>query len=248
MDRNDPRPQRLSEFPAGRAREMIDGPRIRWNVLAAAVLLLAAAAAQPSSSLAGADVANERGKKAPDVEVRPVTVHLVEAELLDQDGNRVRFRSDVVKDRLVVIDVFYTTCPLVCPILSATFSDLQDLLGDRLGREVFLVSVSVDPATDIPPRLKEYARRWEAKPGWIFLTGARSDVDRVLQGLGAYAANLADHPAMMLVGDAASGKWARFYGFPTPEMLSAKLDEYRAKREPGWKSGAVAFPDRGTLR
>jgi len=209
---------------------MDGGSRIRWNVLVPAVLFLAVAAGHASSSVAGPEGAREQVGKVLDVEVKPVTVTLADADLLDQDGNRVRFRSDVVKDRMVVIDVFYTTCPLVCPILSATFSDLQDLLGDRLGREVFLVSVTVDPVTDIPPRLKEYARRWDAKRGWIFLTGARPDVDRVLRGLEAYTADFTDHPTMMLVGDAASGEWARFYGFPTPEMLSAKLDEFRAKR------------------
>ena len=225
---------------------MDDGSRIRWNVLVAAILLLAVAAGDASSSAAGDEGAREKGTKGPDVKVRPVTVKLADADLLDQDGNRVRFRTDVVKDRLVVIDVFYTTCPLVCPILSATFSDLQDLLGDRLGREVFLVSVTVDPGTDIPPRLKEYARRWDAKPGWIFLTGAKPDVDRVLQGLEAYAAEFTEHPAMMLVGDAASGEWARFYGFPTPEMLSAKLDEFRAKRKTRREDGAAALPGEGT--
>jgi len=88
----------------------------------------------------------------------------------------------------------------------------------------------VDPATDIPPRLKEYARRWDAKPGWIFLTGAKADVDRVLQGLGAYAPDFTEHPAMILVGDAAGGEWARFYGFPTPRMLLERVDGFRAKR------------------
>jgi protein SCO1/2 len=227
-------------------RAMDDGSRIRRNVLVAAILLLAVAAGVAPSSVAGDEGAREKGRKAPDAEVKPVTVKLADADLLDQDGNRVRFRSDVVKDRLVVIDVFYTTCPLVCPILSATFSDLQDLLGDRLGREVFLVSVTVDPVTDIPPRLKEYARRWDAKPGWIFLTGARPDVDRVLRGLEAYAADFTDHPAMMLVGDAASGEWARFYGFPSPEMLSAKLDALRAKRKARREEGAAALPGEGT--
>jgi len=203
--------------------------------LAATALLLAVVAAWASPPAAAAEEAGAAETTAPNVDVKPVTVKLADADLLDQDGNRVRFRSDVVKDRLVVIDVFYTTCPLVCPILSATFSDLQDLLGDRLGREVFLVSITVDPGTDIPPRLKEYARRWDAKPGWIFLTGAKPDVDRVLQGLEAYAADFTDHPAMMLVGDAARGEWARFYGFPGPDVLLAKLDEFRAKRESGGK-------------
>jgi len=108
------------------------GLRSRWKFLGPAILFLAAASAGVSAAGDG----GERGKTGagPDTEVRPATVNLPDVELLDQDGNRVRFRSDVVKDRLVVIDAIYTTCPLVCPILSATFSDLQELLGDRLGK------------------------------------------------------------------------------------------------------------------
>ncbi|RJP20907.1 MAG: SCO family protein [Deltaproteobacteria bacterium] len=171
--------------------------------------------------------------EAADVEVKSVAVRLPDLELLDQDGNRVRFRSDVVKDRIVVIDVVYTTCPLVCPILSAVFADLQDALGTRLGVDVFLISVSVDPVTDIPPRLKEFASRWEARPGWLFLTGQKLHIDEVLQGLGAYTPDFTDHPAMILVGDAASGSWTRFYGFPTPAMVMARIEELTSRRRAG---------------
>jgi protein SCO1/2 len=155
----------------------------------AAIPLLLFAALLPVPAHAASEAA--------EVEAKPVAVKLPDLELLDQDGNRVRFRSDVVKDRIVVIDVLYTTCPLVCPILSAVFADLQDALGTRLGADVFLVSVSVDPVTDIPPRLKEFAGRWEARPGWTFLTGQKIHIDRVLEGLGAYTPDFTDHPAMI---------------------------------------------------
>jgi protein SCO1/2 len=183
--------------------------------------------------MASAEEGRKPEQKVQSVESSPVTVKLADAELLDQDGNRVRFRNDVVKDRLVVIDVFYTTCPLVCPIFSAVFSDLQDVLGDRLGREVFLISISVDPVTDTPTRLKEHAQRWEARPGWIFLTGTKPNLDQVLQGLDAYTADFTNHPTMVLVGDGARGGWARFDGFPTPEMLLEKLHVLREKRGTG---------------
>jgi len=167
---------------------------------------------------------------AKEAEVRPVTIKLADVDLVDQDGKQVKFASDVIKDRLAVIDLVYTTCPLVCPILSATFANVQNALGDRLGKEVVLISVSVDPATDIPPRLKEYAKKWDAKPAWRFLTGAKGNVDKVLQGLNAYTPNFADHPTMTLVGDGAGGGWTRFYGFATPEQILGKLEELRAAR------------------
>lgn len=170
------------------------------------------------------------------VESGAVQVKLVDLPLLDQDGKTVRFRNDVVGDRIVVIDTFFTTCGLICPILGAIFMELQELAGGRLGRDVALVSISVDPLTDIPPRLKKYSEQWEARPGWIFLTGGKSNVDQVLAGLGLYAANFADHPSSILVGDGKTGEWTRFYGFATPEQLMERIRELTVKRAAGGKS------------
>lgn len=180
----------------------------------------------------------ETGKKAAKeekVESRPAQVKLVDLPLLDQDGKEARFRTDVVGDRIVVLDTFFTSCGLICPILGAIFMELQEMAGDRLGRDVVLVSLSVDPLTDIPPRLKRYSEQWEARPGWIFLTGAKSNVDQVLSGLGLYSANFADHPSAILVGDGKSGEWTRFNGFATPEQLMEKVAQLTAKRKSGGK-------------
>jgi len=175
--------------------------------------------------------AADQKTREPDVESRPVQVKLQDLQLVDQNGKKVRFRSDVIGDKLVAIDVFFSTCGLVCPILSAIFADLQDQLGDRLGRDVLLVSITVDPKTDVPRRLKEYATRWDAKPGWIFLTGEKHDVDRVLEGIGAYTVDFASHPTMILVGDGRSGDWTRFYGFATPDQVMGRIRELTTARQ-----------------
>jgi protein SCO1/2 len=169
-------------------------------------------------------------KDATGVDAKSVTVRLPDLELLDQDGKRVRFKSDVIGDRLVVIDVIYTTCPVVCPILSAVFANVQDALGDRLGKDVVLVSISVDPVTDVPARLKEYAQKWKARPGWTFLTGDKRNVDEVLRGLNLYAPDLTEHPTVMLVGDGRDGRWRRLYDFPAPARVLGEVDGLRAQR------------------
>jgi protein SCO1/2 len=171
-----------------------------------------------------------------EAEARPIQVKLHDLPLLDQDGKTVRFRTDGIGDRIAVIDTFFTACGLICPILGAIFADLQDQLGDRLGRDVVLVSITVDPGTDIPPRLKKYSEQWEARPGWLFLTGGKPSVDQVLRGLGLYSADFADHPSAFLVGDARSGEWTRFYGFATPEQLMGRITELTEKRKAGGKS------------
>src|SRR3990170_1248503 len=140
-----------------------------------------------------------------EAEARPIEVKLYDLELLDQDGRKVRFASDVVGDRIVVIDTFFTTCGLICPILSAIYADLH-------------------------PRLKEFAGKWEAKPGWVFLTGQKQTVDRVLEGLGFYSADFAAHPAAIVVGDGKSGEWTRYYEFASPEQLLGRVDELSAAR------------------
>lgn len=155
-------------------------------------------------------------------------INLHDITLRDQTGAPVRFRSDVVGDRIVVIDFIYTSCTTVCPVVSAVFSELQEMLGDRLGRDVLLLSLSIDPVTDTPARLHEYATRFESKPGWIWLTGEKDDMERVLRGLGAYTPNFTQHPQQVLVGNGRRGTWTRFYGTPDPARVLARVDELAA--------------------
>jgi len=199
----------------------------------AALALAAAIACFPASA---ATEEAKRGEAPKEISSGSVTVRLHDVLLLDQDGRKVRFPGDVIGGRVVVIDTFFTTCGLVCPILGAIFSDLQEQLGDRLDREVRLISITVDPLTDIPPRLKNYAAQWEARPGWLFLTGEKKTVDRVLEGIGMYSPDFADHPPAFLVGDGKTGEWTRFYGFATPEQLMEKVTELTGKRAAGGKS------------
>jgi protein SCO1/2 len=189
-----------------------------------------AAAMLAVPALSGAE-AGKAGAGEKEVRSGTVKVRLHDVPLLDQDGRKVRFAADVMGERIVVVDTFFTNCGLICPILGAIFSDLQDLLGNLLDREVRLVSFTVDPLTDIPPRLKKYSDQWEARPGWYFLTGEKKDVDHVLTGLGLYSADFTEHPPAFLVGDVREGTWTRFYGFATPEQLMGNIRELLEKRK-----------------
>jgi protein SCO1 len=159
-----------------------------------------------------------------------VEVTLRDAPLVDQDGRTVRLARDLIGDRIVVVDFVFTTCTTICPILSARLARLQDLLGERLGSEVALISISIDPARDTPARLKAYGARFQARTGWSWVTGAKQEVDQVLRGLGAYTASFTGHAPVMLVGDGRTGRWARFNGFPDPARLLAAVDALAAAR------------------
>jgi len=195
---------------------------------ALAVLVLAAALAGPTPIARAEDA--KGGPPPQEVSSGSVAVRLYDVPLLDQDGRKVRFPGDVIGGRVVVIDTFFTTCGLICPILGAIFSDLQEQLGDRLDREVRLISITVDPLTDIPPRLKKYSEQWEARPGWLFLTGEKKAVDRALEGIGMYSPDFSAHPSAFLVGDGREGKWTRFNGFASPEQLRSRVEELLAER------------------
>lgn len=167
---------------------------------------------------------------APPEKTAAVRVQLHDLPLLNQDGRPLRFKSDVIGNRLIAITFTYTTCTTICPILDSIFVKLQDKLGDRLGREVFLYTLSIDPVNDIPPRLKSYAGKLKAKPGWDFLTGNKTNVDKVLSGLDMYSGDILNHTPSILVGDGKSGVWRRFYGFPSADKLLTALNELSAAR------------------
>jgi len=160
-----------------------------------------------------------------------IDVQLHDLELLTQDRKRVRFKSDVIADRLVAMTFIYTTCTTVCPVYNAIFTQLQDLLGERLGTDVVLVTMTLDPARDVPRRMKKEAKKFKAKPGWVYLTGKKQNVDQVLRGLDAYFADFTQHPPMAIVGDGRTGTWKRFNGFPQAERLLAMIDALEAARE-----------------
>lgn len=169
--------------------------------------------------------------KKPAEAAKSADVELLDRTLVDQNGREVKFVSEVIGDKIVVMDFVYTTCTTVCPVLTALFGQVQGQLGERLGEEVVLVSVSVDPTRDTPQRLKAYAAKHDARPGWVWLTGPKSTMDEVLDGLGAYTPNFENHPAMVLVGDGASGTWSRFYGFPNPDRIMEQVDVLEAARK-----------------
>lgn len=141
-----------------------------------------------------------------------------DVELLDQDGKKVRFYTDVLKGKTVIVNAFFTTCTSVCPPMTRNMEKIQKALGDRVGRDVFLVSITVDPSVDTPPRLKEYAQKFHARSGWSFLTGKKENLDWALYKLGQYVENKEDHKTIFIIGNEPTGLWKKAFGM-------ARLDE-----------------------
>jgi protein SCO1 len=149
----------------------------------------------------------------------PAAKYFTDVELLDQNGRKLKFYSDVLKGKTVVINALFTTCTGVCPPISRTFERMQQALGERIGKDVFLVSITVDPETDTPAKLKEYARRFHAGPGWSFLTGKKENVDQALYKLGQYVEEKTQHTSILIVGNEATGLWKKAFGLASADEL-----------------------------
>jgi protein SCO1/2 len=153
-----------------------------------------------------------------------------DVELLDQDGRKVRFYTDLVKGKVVAVQFIFTTCTTICPPLGATFARVQRDLGERAGRDVQLISVSVDPVTDTPERLKAWGEKFHAAEGWTFVTGAKPQVDELLRALGAGVGSPSEHTPEILIGNDAAGQWTRAYGLTRPAALVKLIEAASAGR------------------
>jgi protein SCO1 len=147
------------------------------------------------------------------------TPQIPDTIVLDQNGKRLRFYSDLVKGKTVAINFIFTSCTTICPPLTATFRRVQTQLEKEAGPSASLISVSVDPTTDVPERLKDYAAKFKAGPGWTFVTGEKTEIDKLLAALGAAVADKSDHTPMILIGNDSAGYWTREYGLSAPSQL-----------------------------
>jgi cytochrome oxidase Cu insertion factor (SCO1/SenC/PrrC family) len=147
-----------------------------------------------------------------------------DAQVLDQHGKQLNFYSDLIKGKTVAINFVFTTCTAICPSLTATFRRVQQEAATR-GLDVQLISVSVDPTTDTPERLADYATKFKAGPSWTFVTGDKARIDSVLTALGAAVSNKNDHTPMILIGNDSSDYWTRAYGLTSPVKIVDILAE-----------------------
>jgi len=151
--------------------------------------------------------------------------------LLNQDGDKVRFYSDLVKGKVVAINFIFTTCTTICPPMGATFAKVQSLLGQRMGNDLHLISISIDPATDTPQRLKAWGDKFHRKPGWTFVTGPKPDIDALLASLGAAVSGKAEHTPIVVIGNDATGAWTRAYGLGGATQVANIIDAMASSRQ-----------------
>ena len=212
-------------------RTLVSG--IGGTLLIAFLMTNAASSSMPGRSIKGtrgSRDADEPRKQEIPASTTPTTAHegkplaIPDVEVLDQTGAKTRFYTDLVKGKVVVINFVYTNCRTICPPQGMSFSKLQARLGDRLGKDVYLISISIDPEYDTPQRLKKWGAMFGAKKGWTMITGEKPKINDLVKVLTGDAIRKEDHGFLILIGSDARQSWVRAYGLANPSELIDTID------------------------
>ncbi|PSJ46749.1 SCO family protein [Zobellella endophytica] len=150
--------------------------------------------------------------------------YFTDNRLLTQDGTEVRFYSDLLQDKVVVLNVVYTRCTDVCPLITRKLKAVRELLGEGLAARIRFISLSSDPAHDSPAVLKAFARRHEADdPHWTFLTGEEARMTQVLARLDHLEPSPENHSTLLLVGDVGNRRWSKIRPDASVEAIAQRL-------------------------
>jgi cytochrome oxidase Cu insertion factor (SCO1/SenC/PrrC family) len=147
--------------------------------------------------------------------------------LITHDGKTVRFFDDLIKDKVVMINLIYATCTDACPLATAQLAKVQQILGDRVGRDIFMYSITIDPKNDTPEVLQKHAEKYNVKPGWLFLTGSEADIMLLRNKLGFHFQgirdDIKDHNGAVLMGNQRTGQWVKRSPMDNPYFLAEQV-------------------------
>lgn len=196
------------------------------RILRVALTLFAATGAMSGTQVASADQPWGRN-------------YFPNVPLITQTGKTVHFYDDLLKGKSVAINVIYTRCTDRCPLETAKLAQVQRLLGKRMGTDIFFYSISIDPEWDTPAVLRDYADKFGAGPGWLFLTGKREDIAAVQKKIGLYsrtdALNPDGHLPSLMIGNEPAGQWMLNSAVDNPRFLAATLSNFLI----AWKNNQV---------
>ena len=150
--------------------------------------------------------------------------------LTTHEGKRFRFYDDLVRDKVVAINMMYTECKGICPGTTANLKQVQKSLGDRLGRDVFMYSISLKPEQDTPERLNDYVERHRIGSGWTFVTGTADEIEQLRYSLGFYERDplidndKSSHTGIVRIGNDKYNRWTMSPALAEPEQILATVN------------------------
>jgi protein SCO1 len=157
--------------------------------------------------------------------------YFTNAAFLDHEGKKVRFYEDIIHDKVIVVNMMYTACTSICPGNTASLLKVQQALGDRIGRDIHMVSLSLLPELDPPSALRSYMKRFGVGPGWTFLTGTRANMDAVRRKLGFYDtdpaadADVFRHTGMLSIGNDRIDRWCMMPALSATHQIVRSIEE-----------------------
>ena len=165
----------------------------------------------------------------------PAHKYFTDVEVVNQNGQHLRFYTDLLRGKVVIINSFFATCQGSCLPMNRNLERLQDALGDHVGKDVHIISISVDPTVDTPANLREYARKLHARPGWYFLTGEKQNVGTALTKLGQFVDDKQNHLNIIIIGNDRTGLWKKAFALAPPEELFKVVESVLNDQVPGNK-------------
>jgi protein SCO1/2 len=163
------------------------------------------------------------------VTVDKIQIEIPDLLVQDHEGIERRFYSDLIKDKVVILNFFFTSCPSFCPTMSLKLAKLQKALGDRLGKDVFFITVTKDPATDTVARLREWRKKFDSKSGWTMITGDVKTIGKIVYDFTGDPLGKDMHNTIFIIGNDKTGNWADLSGFASTEELRQQIDAVATK-------------------
>jgi len=189
--------------------------------------LLAVIAVFSLAGIAGAQQPAAQQTPAPATNNGPESAaekYFTDIQLVNQNGEKMRFYHDLLQGKTVIINSFFATCQGSCLPMTRNLEKVQEALGDRLGKDARIISISVDPEVDTPTELKAFSKKFHARPGWYFLTGSKENVEYVLKKLGQFVEDKNDHLNIFIIGNERTGLWKKAFGLAKSEELMKVVD------------------------
>lgn len=212
---------------------MPDISRRKFVSLAAAAPLAAVplAAAIPAGTAFGATPAapsaltlSERARQ------RIQQQHLPNLPLISHEGKHVLFYDDLIKNKSVTLNFFFANCDEICPLVTANLARVQNLLGSQVGRDIHMYSFTLKPEEDTVQVIREYRKKYGARPGWTFFTGKPQDIETLRRAIGfSYPDPAIDKDKTQHIGNVRYGNeplmyWSACPGMAHPKFVAESLE------------------------
>jgi cytochrome oxidase Cu insertion factor (SCO1/SenC/PrrC family) len=161
--------------------------------------------------------------RAPTAEDERAREYFTDRRVVTQQGDKLRFYSDVLRERVVLITLFYTDCDGMCPLINQTLARVRGILAEDMGKEYWFVSITLDPEIDTVEVLRDYAENFSVGDGWLFLTGDKSDIKEITTRLGQLGDNIETHVPYLMLGNVPDARWLKLRPNSPPEAIAERL-------------------------